>query len=94
MKSLKKIEFDAECYLEGSWGSRSLGRRNCSLEIFSFDKKDYIQIEFCAGEDVEHIGIWYNENTREILDYDGVFSVPQEAVDMLKGMGFCTEAIE
>lgn len=97
-----RIEFETECYMEGSWGSRELGRLKCSMELFDWGKqfdpysrtrRGEAQIEFIAGNHVEHIGLIYDENKR-ITDYDGVFSVPQEAIQMLKDNGFNTEDIE
>lgn len=86
----KRIEFDAKCHLEGSWGSRPLGKLKCSMELF--EGKETSQIEFIAGDNVEHIGI-YHEN-KIIRDFDGVFSVPEQALELLKSCGYNTTGIE
>jgi len=101
-KENPRIEFETECYMEGSWGTRELGRLKCSMELFDSGKRfdpysrtsrGEAQIEFIAGDHVEHIGLIYDDNKR-ITDYDGVFSVPDEAIRMLKDNGFNTEEIE
>lgn len=92
MRSIKKIEFEAECYLTGSFGARKLGKRKCSMELFD-DGDHHAEIEFIAGDDVEHIGISYNDD-KKIYDYDGVCDIPQEAIDLLNTQGFDTTDIE
>lgn len=92
MKSLIKIEFEAECIAEGSWGSRDLGKRKCSMELFD-NENGRAEIEFIAGDDCQHIGLTY-DSEKNILDYDGVFSMPNEAIELLNKAGFNTKEIE
>lgn len=92
MNSLGKMNFTATCYLAGSWGSKPLGERECSVELFDFGKNS-AQIEFIAGDDVEHIGLYYDNNKR-ILDFDGVFELPEQALELLKQHGFDVTHIE
>jgi hypothetical protein len=37
---------------------------------------------------VEQIGLWCEFGTKKILDYDGVFTLPNEAIELLKENGF------
>ena len=94
------VQFDSKCYLEGSWGSQSIGLKKCSLELWD-NKKGDAMIEFVVGldhedgyEEVENIGIRYDAETKRCLDYDGVFSVPSQAIDMLNALGFDTTDID
>lgn len=84
LKSIDKIEFTAKCHLEGSWGSSDLGTRECSMELFDID--GCLQIEFIAGEDSEHIGLTFDNKV--LVDYDGVFSLPSEAIKLLRDNGY------
>ena len=44
-------------------------------------------VEFADdSEMVEQIGIWLDENKR-LRDYDGVFSLPKQAVQLLRSAG-------
>jgi len=96
MKSIKKIKFTAKLFTEGSWGTRSIaGKHPCTMELFggtvSTDgHRKYYQIEFVAGKDgcvgVEHIGLTVNENN-ELVDYDGVFSIPLEGIKLIESVG-------
>lgn len=92
MKSIKKISFEAKCHLEGSWGSRSIGMQPCTMELFDDGNGDAL-IEFVAGDNVEHIGIVYNKHKR-IIDYDGVHSIPGQAIDLLEEEGYNIQDIE
>ena len=33
------------------------------------------------------IGLWFND-ARELVDYDGVMSIPMEALDLIEAAGF------
>ncbi len=94
-----EIKFTTECYREGSWGASSIGVKNCSMELFDYHNGSAL-IEFIVGEDtdyfeapVEHIGIRYGAD-KKCLDYDGVCSIPDEAIELLKSQGFNTSEIE
>jgi hypothetical protein len=43
-------------------------------------------------EITEYIGIWHED--KRVTDYDGVFELPQEAIDLLKENGFDTTDVE
>lgn len=97
LKSVKTITFTAECFLEGSWGSRDLGERQCSMQLYQSDvwHNDHLclQIEFIAGDDVEHIGITVNRDNK-CVDYEGVFSIPEQGIKLLQSVGYDTSEIE
>ncbi len=44
-------------------------------------------------EFVEHIGIWWSED-KSLMDYDGVFDIPREALELLITMGVTMEYYE
>ena len=97
MQSIEIVKFKAKCRLEGTWGYRDLGELNCSVELWDHGKKldgyGSADIEFIAGDNVENIGLTYVDEKR-IIDYEGVFSVPSEAIALLKKHGFNTDEIE
>jgi len=39
-----------------------------------------------GGVDVEHIGLWFEKKT--LTDYDGLFSLPKEAIKLIRKNGF------
>lgn len=88
LKTIDKVTFDAQLHLEGSFGASQLGKHPCSMELFDID--GHISIEFIAGKDgcvgVEHIGLTFKDKT--LVDYDGVFSIPREAINLLRKNGY------
>lgn len=90
MQSLATKEFTAKLHLEGSWGGRKLGEHVCKFEVFKHSD-NHLEIECIYGPEgeigVEHIGITV-DNNKTVTDYDGVFSVPNEAVEMLESLGY------
>lgn len=87
------MHFKAQCYLEGTWGARSLGELECSMEMFD-NSNGNAMIEFIAGDDVEHIGLSYDVKSKKIYDYEGVFSIPHEGIEFLNKLGFDTSEVE
>jgi len=60
-----------------------------TLELFTCENGSYF-IEWDIPElgETEHIGIFVDEGTKVICDYDGVFEVPEQAIEFLKEQGF------
>lgn len=97
MNLLSKKTFTAELVLESSFGSELLGKHESTMELYSFeDDPDYYFIEWDIPklETTENIGIWCEENTKTICDYDGVMCLSEEALEMLKENGFDVSEVE
>jgi hypothetical protein len=88
-------EFYSPINLESSWGVLPVSDNMRSTMEFLNDHKDGCAcIEWIVwdadGNDeyVEHIGIWYDILTNQITDYDGVFALPNEAIQLLLYAGY------
>lgn len=97
-KILAKIEFEAELVLEHTCTPipTELGKHKHTMELY--DNDGYLGIEWIytdkdGDEGVTQIGITadYNKN---VTDYDGVFSLPKEAIKLLHKAGFTTKEVE
>jgi len=87
-----KQSFEAHMVLEGSWGSRKLGKYSSTMELHlnSDTGKGFIEWDIPEIETTEHIGLWFSRNNYGGLilsDYDGVFSLPTQAISMLEEAG-------
>jgi hypothetical protein len=92
MKSVKKITFEADLVMEYSHSPKpvDLGRGKCSMELFTEDGTinqgvgdiEWIYFIGTPREDVTQIGVWWKGLT--LSDYDGVFSLPNEAIKLLR----------
>lgn len=76
--------FTAALCLQGSWGGRGLGKHESTMTLYmqEDDKYGCIEWDIPSLDEVEHIGLWFEDG--ELTDYDGVFSLPREAVELLR----------
>lgn len=98
--SVDKLVFDSPINLEGSWGARNLSEKTQSTMELFFYKTDanYAFIEWCVDEldMVEGIGLTFETDPitqkRTLTDYDGVMTLPDQAMDLLEKHGIdCAE---
>ena len=94
MKQLARLEFEAELVREYSAIPTvdSLGRRKQTMTLYLVSDRAGM-IEWIAGEDEDaRIGLIFEG--RRVVDYDGVFSLPMQAVKLLEAAGYdCSEVI-
>lgn len=97
MKSVKTLTFKAELVMEYGYKAEvdSLGKYNCSMEL----RTKTGNIKDCNGGDIEWItnpgkkneeviatiGVYWEGIT--LSDYDGIFSLPAEAIKLLRSVG-------
>jgi hypothetical protein len=86
------IEFEAELVIESSYSYLDIGAHFNRMELkVDPDTLDGYIIwnygEKAADEDEIVIGLSFNENG-ELSDYDGVYSLPKEALYLLKSNGY------
>lgn len=96
-EKIDTLTFKSPLNLEGSWGMRSLSAETESVMELYFYKDnsgfiDWINDEFDMSE---HIGVWFEidrNGKRTLTDYDGVFTLPDQAMDLLEKNGVdCAE---
>lgn len=70
---------------------QDLGEYESTMSLyFRPDGGGFIEWDIPALEDGAEIGLWfeYSDNgTRTLVDYDGIFSLPREAVALLRAAG-------
>lgn len=91
MKSIAKITIPATGLVrEGSFGTHPLGAHESTMELFVHDGQagsGLIEWDIPSIEETEHIGLTW-DNDKNLLDYDGVFSIPAQAISFLEANGF------
>lgn len=87
MKKLDSITFEAELVVEGSWGSRPQGTHESTMTLWGTEDRYRFAIEWDipALDTTEEIGIWTEHGV--LTDYDGVFSLPEQAIALLRKNG-------
>lgn len=89
MKKIGSLDFRAELFLERSVSpvKRSIGVKNNTMTLYMDEDRQSGIIEWEYGEeDVEVIGIWIEG--KRVVDFDGVFSLPNEAKKLLNNHGY------
>lgn len=90
-KPIATAVFTTGLISQGSWGASALGVHESTMELFDTDDAAYSVIEWDipALEDTEYIGLWFEtrDGARALIDYDGVGSLPREAVLLLERVG-------
>ena len=94
---IEAYEFHSPINMEGSWGSRPVAKRAKSTMHLYYYKDNTGFIEW----EVPHYGLYENiglvfaispEGKRTLEDYDGVMTLPDEAMDLLEKHGVdCAE---
>lgn len=84
--------FTAELVKEGSWGVRDIGKHESTMSLYEVEGNAgrlYIEWDVPALDLVEEIGIWVEmvDGKRTLCDYDGVCSLPSEAIGLLEEHG-------
>ena len=87
-----KLEFTSPINKENSFGSWNLAKRTKSIMSLYFYKDTYGFIEWDIPklEMTEHIGLIFEfdvNGKRTLVDYDGVFELPSQAMRLLEKYG-------
>lgn len=92
-KYVADIEFFSPINRETSFGSTPLSDNTKStihIEIEAEDesgsRRGHFEWDVEELEETEAGGLWFERN--ELIDYDGVFELPKQLIDHLKGAGF------
>ena len=95
MKKIASLEFEAELVREYSAVPtvESLGRRTQTMTLY-IESPSAGMIEWIAGEYGEGACIGLIFDGRTVVDYDGVFCLPMQAMKLLEAAGYdCSEDI-
>lgn len=91
MQKIKEYTFTADIVLERSMSPNveNLGRAECTMTLYDTDNdadKGFIEWDIPSMDIGEEIGLWYKMTgtKRELTDYDGVMSLPKEAIELLR----------
>lgn len=100
MTVVGKKTFYSPINMEGSWGQRPVAKRAKSVMTLSLNSDCTGDIEWeIPGLDMyENIGLTFDfgvDGKRKLVDYDGVMSIPKQALDLLEEHGVdCSEMRE
>lgn len=91
---IESIKYTTPINLEYSSGSISQGKHGWTMDLyFDNDNTGFIEWDIPSLDRTENIGLWFEidkDGKRTLSDYDGVFSLPSEAIELLRKHGIDT----
>jgi hypothetical protein len=88
--SIKTSKFNVKLIEEGSWGHRDLGKSDCEMDLrVNKDKTSGCIIwNYTRDGHADETVIGLTFEAGALIDYDGTFSLPAEAVSLMESAGF------
>jgi hypothetical protein len=87
--------FTADLQMAGSWGAYSIGTHESTMDLYLHptEQRGFIEWDIPHIDDIEEIGLWFEtrDGVRHLTDYDGVMSLPKQAVEMIRENGIVVE---
>jgi hypothetical protein len=81
-----KHEFKTDVSIDNGYTNEHQGVFDQTFELFKEDRRHYmIEWDIPAMNETEHIGMTFDEDLN-LMDYDGVFEFPKEAIAWLEGL--------
>lgn len=95
MEKLDTLEFESPINLEGSWGERNIATSTKSTMDLYMSEDDrmsaFIEWDIPDLDMTEGIGLVFEHSAdgsrRVLVDYDGVMTLPDQAMDLLEKHG-------
>jgi hypothetical protein len=89
--NIAKIKFNAPIIKENSFHAQPMGEHHCTMELHLNDsdhRKGWIEFDIPAIDEFAEIGLWFEDDRKTLSDYDGVFALPSEAIQLLRDNGY------
>ena len=68
-----------------------LGEHEATLTLYVNDQ-DYtrgsLELDIPGCNEYADIGLWFDDDKKTLVDYDGVFSLPPQGIQLLRDQGF------
>lgn len=92
MRKVASKTFTTDLLSEGSWGSRDLGKHESTMDLYLEETRGFIEWDVPDLDTTEEIGLMFefrpgHEPQLQLYDYDGVFSLPDEAIELIESVG-------
>lgn len=89
MTKIAETTFTASMIREGSWGANDVGTHQSTMTLYgtTVPGHAFIEWDIPSLDEVVEIGLNFDVQ-HNLLDYDGTFSLPREAVALLRANGF------
>ncbi len=88
-KEIGRKTFIANIVSEDSFAAHDLGKHESTMILHSTGEpgRAFIEWDIPTADEYAEIGLWFDV-MRNLIDYDGVFSLPREAIALIRKHGF------
>ena len=91
--NIATITFKTPVYRESSMVSTAthLGEHQATLTLYINDQdgtKGSLELDIPGCGEYADIGLWFDDDKKTLVDYDGVFSLPPQGIQLLRDNGF------
>ena len=89
--NITTVTFTSPVNKENSFNSWSLGEHESTMELGIKDSdhtQGWIEWNIPSADEYAEIGLWFGTDGKTLTDYDGVFSLPDQAIKLLRDNGF------
>lgn len=90
LEKIGETAFKSRLVLERSWGEQDIGEHDCEMILWAQDGYHFIE---WVVDDIAEAEIGLTINGKKIIEYDGVMSLPHQAVSLLNELGYDTSEV-
>ena len=68
-----------------------LGEHQATLTLYINDSdatRGSLELDIPGCNEYADIGLWFDDDKKTLVDYDGVFSLPPQGIQLLRDQGF------
>ena len=84
-KTPVRKEYSMTSYME------DLGDHEATLTLYINDSdatRGSLELDIPGCNEYADIGLWFDDDKKTLVDYDGVFSLPHQGIQLLRDNGF------
>ena len=92
--NIATIKFKSPINKENSFNSWSLGEHMSTMTLYVNDqdwKMGSIEWDIPTADEYVEIGLWFEDDETTLRDYDGLFSLPEQAIKLLRDNGYTVD---
>lgn len=86
MQTIGTTTFRSELVRESTYRVHRMGSHESTMTLYADGPRYFIEWDVPSIEETEHIGLVFEHRT--LTDYDGVMSLPTQAIALLRNHGF------
>ena len=96
MKKINELKGTSKLYRHGSWGASDItGEHEWTMTLYQYEDSKFpsfmVEWDIPSIEETEHIGLIFDQDTKELEDVDGIMSLPVVLADWMISLGYIVD---